>query len=120
MSKQTWILFIGTIFSYFTYAQYTESFIVEVNDQGMTITSPSTKLDTVSIIVKNNTLDKIISELRVKNKVLKRFVLTPNGKEVLSVKIDNTESLYYVPIAPPFEAAHLRFKQKIYEIPKKE
>ena len=102
-----------------TLANSSGSFIVEINNQGMVVTSPSKELDTVSIIIKNNTLDKIVSELRSKQKVLKRFVLKPNGKEVLSVNMKNTKSLFYVPLSPPFEAAHLKFKQKVYEIPKK-
>lgn len=102
------------------YAKNTNSFIVELNDQGMAVTSPSEKLETTSIIIINNTLDKIVSELRTEKKVLKRFVLRPNGKEVLSVNMKESDVLYYVPISPPFEAALLKFKQKVYEIPKKE
>ena len=103
-----------------SWAKNTDSFVIEMNDQGMAVTSPSKKLETVSIIIKNNTLDKIISELRSKKKVLKRFVLKANGKEVLSVNMKKFDTLYYVPLSPPFEAAQLKFKQKVYEVPKKE
>lgn len=100
-------------------AQYTGSFIVEVNDRSIKVTSPLKKLDTVSIIVKNNTFDKIISELRSEKKVLKRFVLKPEGKEVIQVNYSKVKTLFYVPVAPPFEAVELKFKQRPYEVPPK-
>ncbi|MFT6633701.1 MAG: hypothetical protein ACJAS4_003672 [Bacteriovoracaceae bacterium] len=100
-------------------AQYTDSFIVEINDQTIKVTSPLKKTETVSIIIKNNTLDKIVSELRSDKKVLKRFVLKQEGKEVIQVNYSKIKTLFYVPIAPPFEAAELRFEQRPYEIPEK-
>lgn len=101
------------------YGQYTDSFIVDVNDQSIKVTSPLKKTETVSIIIKNNTLDKIVSELRSEKKVLKRFVLRPEGKEVIQVNYSKVKTLFYVPIAPPFEAAELRFERRPYEIPEK-
>lgn len=114
-----YILLFLTISLSTTYGKNTASFIVDINDRGMVVTSPSKQQDTASIIIKNNTLDKIVSELRSQKKVLKRFVLRPNGKEVLSVTMKGSDALYFVPLSPPFEAAQLKFKQKVYEIPKK-
>jgi hypothetical protein len=101
------------------WGQHTDSFIVEINDQTIKVTSPLKKTETVSIIIKNNTLDKITSELRSDKKVLKRFVLKEEGREVIQVNYSKVKTLFYVPIAPPFEAAELRFEQRPYEIPEK-
>lgn len=107
------------IFVSHAFSKTSDSFIVEIGDQNMVVTSPAEKKDNVSIIVINNTLDKIVSELKTDKKVLKRFVLTPNGKEVSSVNMKSTDTLYFVPLAPPFEAAKLEFNKKTYEIPAK-
>ena len=114
---RTFLIFI--LFFPNAYAKFSQSFIVDVNDQHISITSPLKKTDVVSIIVKNNTLDKIVSELKSNDKVIKRFVLKPEGKEVFQVKLEGVKKLEYVPIAPPFESADLRFEQKPYEIPEK-
>ena len=108
-------LFILLFLTASAYGQHTGSFIVEINDQSIKVTSPLKKQSTVSIIVKNNTLDKIVSELRSENKVLKRFVLKAEGKEVLQVNYSKVKTLFYVPVAPPFEAVELRFEQRPYE-----
>ena len=113
------LLLIGLVVSQLSFSKNTGAFIVDINDQGMTISSPAEKLETVSVIIKNNTLDKVVSELRGKSSVLKRFVLRPNSKEVLSVNMKEQDILYFVPLSPPFESAKLKFKQKVYEIPKK-
>lgn len=115
-----WMIIFLLISSHSLSAKTTDSFIVEIEDRKMVVTSPSKKLETVSIIIKNNTLDKIVSEIRTQKKVLKRFVLKAGGKEVSSVNMKSTDTLFFVPLAPPFEAAKLRFNQKVYEIPKKE
>ncbi len=101
------------------FAKFTDSFVVEVNDRTIKVTSPLKKVDAVSIIIKNNTFDKIVSELRSESKVLKRFVLKAQGKEVLQVDYSKVKTLYYVPVAPPFEAVELRFEQRPYEVPEK-
>jgi|TARA_Y100001936_G_C15513132_1_gene379006 hypothetical protein len=101
------------------FGKFTGSFVVEINDRTIKVTSPLKKLDTVSIIVKNNTLDQIVSELRSEKKVLKRFVLKPEGKEVIQVDYSKVKTLFYVPVSPPFEAAQLRFSEGPYEIPPK-
>ena len=113
------LLLILVLISLPNFASYTDSFIVEVTDRKIKVTSPLKKIDIVSIIIKNTTFDKIISELRSDEKVLKRFVLKPEGKEVIQVDYSKVNKLYYVPIAPPFESVELRFKQKPYEIPEK-
>lgn len=112
-------LLIGLLFSLNLYASYTDAFIVEVTDRKIKVTSPKKKMKIVSIIIKNTTFDKIISEIRSDQKVLKRFVLKPEGKEVIQVDYSKVNKLYYIPVAPPFETVELRFEQKPYEIPEK-
>lgn len=107
-------------FSQLSYGQFTDSFIVDVSDQKIVVTSPLKKIPVASIIVRNQTLDKIISEIRSDDKVLKRFILKGEGKEVIQVDFTKISKLYYVPVSPPFEAAELKFSQRPYEIPPKE
>lgn len=100
-------------------AKQAHSFIVEVKDRSIKVTSPSKKLDVVSVVIKNDTFDKIISVLKSKDKVIKRFVLQSQGEQVIEVDLRNNQTLYYVPISPPFESVELKFKQRPYEVPEK-
>jgi hypothetical protein len=115
------IVILGALMSLSTcvFAQFTPSFIVEVSDRKIKVTSPLKKVDIVSIIIVNKTFEKITSELKSDKKVLKRFVLKPEGKEVIQVNFSKVKALYYVPVSPPFEAVKLIFKQRPYEIPEK-
>jgi hypothetical protein len=98
-------------------AQYSNSFIVEIDERKIRVTSPKKKADIVSVVIINKTLDKIISEVRDGNKVIKRFTLKRQGKEVLQVDMTKTKSLSYVPIAPAFESVELKFSKGPYEVP---
>lgn len=100
--------------------QSTDSFIVDISDQKIMVTSPAKKIPVVSIIIRNQTVDRIISEIRSENKVIKRFVLKGEGKEVIQIDFSKIKKLYYVPVSPPFEAAELKFAQRPYEIPPKD
>ncbi len=100
-------------------AENSEAFIVQVKDRSIRVTSPKKKTEIVGIIVKNETFDKIISELRSEKKVLKRFVLQVQGTQSLQVNTSNIKSLYYVSVAPPFQAVQLKFSERAYEIPEK-
>lgn len=112
-------IFIIALFPIFVFGQSTESFIVDVSDQGILVTSPAKKMSVVSIIIKNQTVDRIISEIRSEDKVIKRFVLKGEGREVIQVDFSKIKKLYYVPVSPPFEAAELKFGQRSYAIPPK-
>lgn len=100
-------------------AESTDAFIVDINDQRIRVTSPAKKIKIASIIIRNETEEKIISEIRSVDKVLKRFVLKSLGREVIQVDFSKVEKLYYVPVSPPFEAAELKFSREAYEIPEK-
>ena len=100
--------------------QSTESFIVDVGNDSIKVSSPLRKLSVASIIVRNQTQERIISEIKSDDKVIKRFVLKAEGKEVIQVDFSKTKKLYYVPVSPPFEAAELKFSQRPYEIPPKD
>ncbi|MBT4792360.1 MAG: hypothetical protein HON90_12385 [Halobacteriovoraceae bacterium] len=113
------LLLIVLLYSNAGLAQFTASFIVDINEQSIKVTSPKQKKGNISIIIKNNTFDKIISELRSKTKVLKRFVLQPEKKEIIQVDFSKVDALYYVPVSPPFEAVELKFNQRPYEVPEK-
>lgn len=100
-------------------AKYTDSFIVTVKDRTISVSSPEKRLEVVSVIIENETLDKIISQLKTDKKVIKRFVLNPQSKEVYQVDMRSVEKLFFIPIAPPFQSVELKFKQGLYEIPEK-
>lgn len=97
-----------------------EAFIVTIKEDKIRVISPKKKQKSVGIIIKNETFDKITSEVRSDKGVIKRFVLKSQGTKSLQVNYSNTKSLFYVSIAPPFQAVELKFSQRAYEIPEKE
>lgn len=114
------ILFLLSINSLFAKKSY-ESFVVEVMEEKIKVTTPGKEQKITTIIVENKTYDRIISEIKTDKKVLKRFTLEPEGTKganfSLTVDFSKVKNLYYVPISPPFQAAPLDPKGKNYEIP---
>lgn len=110
-------IFFLSLFIDICYSQYSNSFIVEIDERKIRVTSPKSKDKIVSIVFINKTLDKVISELRTDDKVLKRFTLKREDKQVLQIDIKSIKKLIYVPIAPAFESVELKFKKEPYEIP---
>ena len=98
-----------------------EAFLVTVKDQSIEVVSPASKKDVVTLVVTNQTFDKIISEIRSGSKTIKRFVLEPSGAKgavfSLTVKVEKGKTLNYVSIAPPFQETPLIFSKEKYEIP---
>lgn len=98
-----------------------ESFLVTVGDRKISVVSPEKPVKIVTIVVKNDTFDRIISEIKTDSKTLKRFTLEPSGKKgavySLTVDISKTSGLHFVSIAPPFQEVPLAFSPETYEIP---
>lgn len=117
MKKSIYVLLLS--FSVNCFAQYSNSFLVEIDERKISVTSPKNKTQIVSIVVTNKTLDSIISEIRSGDKVIKRFTLKESGKEVIQVDASRAENLTYTPIAPAFESVDLIFSKGQYEVPEK-
>ena len=116
-----WLCFI--LFALPVCAQQSyESFIVSVQEEKVSVTTPSkNKKGVITVIVQNKTFERIISEIRSDKKVLKRFTLEPEGAKganfSLTVDFSKLNSLYYVSVSPPFQAVPLDPSGKNYEIP---
>lgn len=110
---------IFLIVSNLALAKYSESFIVRIGDQTTRVSSPAKQVDVVSISLQNETLDKIIGQIKTTNKVITRVTLNPESKEVIQVNMRKVDRLFFVPYAPPGEAVELRFSQEDYEVPEK-
>ncbi len=113
------IFLIISLISSHVFSDSTDSFIVDIDEQRIKVTSPAKRIDIASIIVRNETQEKIISEIRSEDKVVKRFVLKPLGRQVIQIDFSKIDKVYYVPVSPPFEAAELKFSREAYEIPEK-
>lgn len=100
-------------------SQNSEAFLVTIKNMSIQVISPAKKIDTVSVVIKNDTSEKLIGELRSETRVLKRFSLAPLSNKTLLVNMKNEKQLYYVSVAPPFQAVALKFNERPYEIPEK-
>ena len=99
--------------------EFTGSFVVTITDQNIRVTSPKKKIDTVSVIVKNDTFEDIRSELSSEKGVIKRFNLKSQSSKSIEISFKKIKTLFYVSIAPPFQAVELKFSQRPYAIPPK-
>lgn len=119
--KSFGIFLITFLFYQLGYSQENaEAFIVTITEKKVRVISPKKKQKIVGVIIKNETFDKITSEVRSEKGVIKRFVLKSQGTKSLQVNYSKIKSLFYVAIAPPFQAVELKFSQRAYEIPEKE
>ena len=112
------LLFITLTISSSVFAQENaDAFIVTLSDEKVRVVSPKKKQKIIGVIIKNETFDNITSELRSDKGVIKRFVLKSQASKSFQVNYSKINTLYYVSIAPPFQAVELRFSQRAYEIP---
>ena len=96
-----------------------EAFIVTIKDDNIRVVSPKQKQNNIGLIIKNETFDKITSEIRSDKGVIERFVLKPQTSKSFQLSFQGISTLFYVSIAPPFQAVELKFSQRAYEIPEK-
>ena len=117
----TLILFTSSLATPVMAAKNNESFLVTVGERKISVQSPTTPKQVVTVVVKNDTFDKIVSEIRNGSITLQRFVLEPSGKKgavfTITVDISKAKNLQYVSIAPPFQEVPLSFSKEEYEIP---
>lgn len=115
--------FLGLLFISFSCfgsgPEYASSFLIELYDQKVKVTSPKSKKKIVSIIVQNNMNETLRANIVANGKVVKRFAVNPTAKEVLQIKYKGIRNLQLVPLSPPSQAVHLKFNQRPYEIPEK-
>ena len=55
----------------------------------------------------------------LEDKVLKRFNLKAQGKEVLQVDYKKAKKVFFIPISPPSQGVELIFSKRQYEVPEK-
>ena len=109
------LLFSTTSFA----IEYTDAFVITVEDQKVRVTAPKNKLKVVSVIIKNTTFEDIRSEIASEKGIIKRFNLKAQSSRSLQVEMSKIKTLFYVSIAPPFQSVELKFSQRPYEIPSK-
>lgn len=99
--------------------QKSEAFLVTIKNLSIHVVSPTQQEETVSVVVKNETSENILSQLKTEDRVLKRFNLKPQSQRAISLSTKDIEKLYYISIAPPFQSVELKYNQRPYEIPEK-
>lgn len=95
-----------------------DAFIVRLFDKSIKVLAP-VKFDAkLNVIVENKTLTKSISRLERPNGELVSFIAVEAGKfKAVDLKARKGESLFLVPISPPFQKVELILGRRPYEIP---
>lgn len=97
-----------------------ETFIIEIQDRSMKVSSPEKKKPFLTVLVENRSLSDQVGKFMVKGKNLK-FVSIPSGKsETVEIENKSAGPVYFVPLSPAFQDVELIFGKKAYEIPSKE
>lgn len=97
-----------------------ESFIIQINDQNMSVLSPEKKKVQFSVLVDNKSLSDQVGKFIIGGKILK-FVSVKSGKtETVEIENKTGTSVVFVPVSPAFQEVPLLFGKKAYEIPSKE
>jgi hypothetical protein len=109
------------LLSFHCYAkEKSESFLVDLHDKKVKVTSPIKKRPIVGFIVNNHTLSTIHAKIATPKKDLKFFTIKSQKSKAFDIKINNEEKVYLVSISPPDQEIELVFDRKAYEIPAKE
>lgn len=97
-----------------------ETFVIEIQDRSMKVTSPDKKKPLLTVLVENRSLSDQVAKFMIKGKNLK-FVSIPSGKSQ-TVEFENKSGapVYFVPLSPAFQDVELIYGKKAYEIPSKE
>ena len=97
-----------------------DSFIIQIQDRSMKVSSPEKKSSVLTVLIENRSLSDQVGKFMVKGKNLK-FVSIPSGKnETTEIQNKNGAQVYFVPLSPAFQEVELVFGKKAYEIPSKE
>ncbi len=113
------VLWICLIFSTLAFGKGADSFIIQIQDRSMKVTSPTKKNNVLTVLIENRSLSDQVGKFMIKGKNLK-FVSIPSGKNE-TTEIQNKEgaTVYFVPLSPAFQEVELVFGKKAYEIPSK-
>jgi hypothetical protein len=114
------IVFIILILPFSLYGRVSsESFIIQIKDRSMAVTSPDKSRMMFSVIVENKSLSDQIGKFTAGNKILK-FISIQSGKsEVVEIENKSKAEVLFVPVSPAFQEVPLLFGKKAYEIPSK-
>lgn len=96
------------------------SFVVTVMDYSMRVVSPDASLKkekTLSVIIENKTISKLIGKVEQAGKAVQFISLAPNSFQSVEFANIRGEQVQFIPLAPAFQEALLEVGQKSYEIP---
>lgn len=98
-----------------------ESFIINIKDQSISIQSPKKEEDITTVTIINETNQPVFASLRTKRKVLKRMRINSAGKngatQTFSYQTPKNELIEFVSLSPSFQSVILKYAQSTYEIP---
>ena len=101
-------------------AEQAETFVISVYDSYIKVVSPPKHRSSLSIIIENKMLSKMIAKVvNSKGDQIDVMTIPPTGFHSVNLKIKKNERLYFVPMTPAFQEVELIFGKKSYEIPPK-
>lgn len=97
-----------------------DAFIIEALPDRYKILAPVSIQTKIGIILKNNTLSKLIGKIETNAGTKRVFLSVPSGSyKSIDVEMAKGETFYFIPLSPSFERIELKVGQLAYEIPEK-
>ena len=111
---------IMVFFSQVLVAISAESFVVDIFDRKIRVSSPARHSPKLHVILHNKTLEAMVGKIQTARGRVIDYVSLSSG-ESRSVEIGQLkgEDMYYYPMAPAFQAVALVIGRPVYEIPEK-
>ena len=84
------------------------------------VLSPGKMEKTLSVIIENRTLTKLIGKITDQHeKILSNVAIEANKTKSFSLKANQTDHFFFIPLSPAFQEVPLKIGSKPYEIPPK-
>lgn len=97
-----------------------ESFIIQLNDQNVSVLSPETKRNMFTVIVENKSMTDQVGKFIAGSKIIKFISVKAGKNETVEIENKTSAPVTFIPVSPAFQEVPLLFGKKAYEIPSKE
>jgi hypothetical protein len=113
-------LIIFMLISMFVEAsEFSDSFVIDIQDYSVKVVSPQEKKDKASVIIKNDTLNSIYLKIMGDGQDIVHTHLKNLKSFSHEVEFKKYKKVEIIPLSPPGQSIELIFSSKSYEVPPK-
>jgi hypothetical protein len=115
------MILLTLMMSYFSIASVTsESFMIQIKNQSISVVAPSKPQKRFAVIVENQSLTTQVAKFSCLSENLKFVTVLPGKSETVEIENSSDKLVSFIPLSPAFQDVRLEFGKKTYEIPTKD